>query len=192
MEKLLFINACVRPDSRTCELAQEILKRWDGEVEELNLEKENLQPLNQQTLEKRNESVANRDYSDDMYRCARKFAEADVVLLAAPYWDLSFPASVKILIEAITVLGITFVYTPEGIPSGLCKARKLIYVTTAGGSTAGMDFGYDYIKMMAQGFYGIPQVECIKAENLDIYGADVKAIMEEAKRKIAEQRSILY
>lgn len=43
-----------------------------------------------------------------------------------------------------------------------------------GGSTAGMDFGYDYIKMMAQGFYGIPQVECVKAENLDIYGADVK------------------
>lgn len=186
MKKLLFINACVRPESRTYELAQEVLKYWDGETEEINLEQENLQPLNHETLEKRNDAVAKRDYSDDMFRCAKAFAEADAVLLAAPYWDLSFPASVKTFIEAITVTGLTFVYTPQGFPAGLCKAKKLIYVTTAGGSTQGMDFGYDYVKMMAQGFYGIPEVLCIRAENLDIVGADVEAIMTEAKKGIGE------
>ena len=35
--------------------------------------------------------------------------------------------------EQINVLGITFVYTPEGYPKGLCRAKALYYVTTAGG-----------------------------------------------------------
>ena len=42
------------------------------------------------------------------------------------------------------------------------------------------EFGYGYVKALAQNFYGIKNVELIKATGLDIYGADVSAIMDEA------------
>ena len=37
MKKVLFINACARPCSRSCELARHVLNRLPGQVEELRL-----------------------------------------------------------------------------------------------------------------------------------------------------------
>ena len=121
-----------------------------------------------------------RAAQDEAFAPARQFAEAKTIVIAAPYWDLSFPAMLKQYIEHINVLGITFEYTPEGIPKGLCKADKLYYVTTAGGNYVPDDFGFGYIKALAQNFYGIKDVKLIKASGLDIYGANTKAIMKEA------------
>lgn len=52
--KTLFINACVREDSRTCELAKRLLCRL-GEYEEINLEERGLLPLNAERLRRRDE-----------------------------------------------------------------------------------------------------------------------------------------
>ena len=100
-------------------------------------------------------------------------------MIAAPYWDLSFPAALKQYFEQINVLGITFLYTPEGFPKGLCRAKKLYYVMTAGGMYVPEEFGYGYVKGLAQSFYGIRDCELIKAVGLDIDGADAEKIMKE-------------
>jgi FMN-dependent NADH-azoreductase len=163
---VLFINACVRENSRTLVLARFFLEECDGEVVELNLEKEKIQPLNRELLEKRSLLIDNEQWDDEMLRYAHQFAEADEIVIAAPFWDLGFPALLKIYIEAITVSGIAFRYN-EGRPKGFCKAKKLTYITTAGGRMVA-DFGYTYIKALARGFYGIQSVKCIYAENLDI------------------------
>ena len=186
MDKILFINACVRPNSRTYELTQTVLNKLDGEVEELVLDKENIPPLSNELLEKRDALIAAGDFSDDMLRYARQFAEADTVVIAAPYWDLIFPATVRLWFEHICVTGLTFRYSPEGFPVSLCRAKKLIYVTTAGGPIfEGFNFGYDYCRAMAEGYFGIHDCLCIKAEGLDIVGADVEGIMAKAKEEIA-------
>ena len=95
-----------------------------------------------------------------------------------------FPAVVKNYFEKITVNGLTFAYGANGVPYGLCKAKKLIYVTTSGGPIFN-NFGYDYVTALAKGFYGIAEVKCVKAQGLDIYGADVAKIMEEAKQSLS-------
>lgn len=184
METILLVNGCVRPESRTYSLAKTILEKLDGSVTELNLEKEAIEPLNHETLRARDMFVKRRDFSDLMFTYAKQFSGADVVVIAAPYWDLSFPAAVKAYIEAITVTGITFQYTADGSVEGLCRARKLIYVTTAGGSIVSPDYGFDYIKAMSENFYGIKDVVCFEAENLDIIGADVDAILQDARNRI--------
>ena len=107
-------------------------------------------------------------------------------MIAAPYWDLSFPAALKQYFEQINVLGITFRYTPEGFPAGLCRAGRLYYVTTAGGSYVPEDFGFGYVKALAQDFYGIPEVRLVKAVGLDLDGADPAAIMQAAEAAVAE------
>lgn len=98
--------------------------------------------------------------------------------------DLSFPAALKQYFEQINVLGITFVYTPEGTPKGLCRAKRLYYVTTAGGPIFSEEYGYGYVKALAQGFYGIEETKIFKAEGLDIVGANVEGILDVAKREI--------
>ncbi|MBR5484932.1 MAG: NAD(P)H-dependent oxidoreductase [Oscillospiraceae bacterium] len=184
MEKILFVNACVRSESRTLELAKHLLGKLDGEVQELILDSEKIPALDGETLKKR-DSLKNSDYSDPMFKYAKQFAAADTIIIAAPYWDLMFPALLKIYFEAITVTGITFKYSPEGQPIGLCKAKRLIYLTTAGGPVFDeLNLGYDYAKKLATLFYGIPETVCFKAEGLDIYGADIPAIITEAKNKI--------
>ena len=84
------------------------------------------------------------------------------------------------------VTGLTFRYTPEGRPASLCRAKRLIYVTTAGGPIGPFHFGYDYVKALAQGFFEIGDVCCVTAEGLDIVGADPAAIMEQAMRNAEE------
>ena len=184
MEKILFVNACVRPESRTLILARRVLDRLQGMVEEVNLEREGIRSLHYDTLQQRDAALGAGDMEAPVLRFARQFAKADVIVMAAPYWDLSFPSMVKNYIEAVTVCGMTFYYTPEGRPAGLCRARKLIYVTTAGGPIMEPDFGYDYIRALADNFYGIPECIAFKAENLDIIGADVDSILEKVKKKI--------
>ena len=55
---------------------------------------------------------------------------------------------------------------------------------TAGGNYVPEEFGYGYIKALALNFYGISDVELIKAVGLDIDGADADGILEDAIRHL--------
>lgn len=180
MKKILFLNACVRPNSRTLVLAQHVLSKLDGTVEEVNLEKERIAPLDWESLQERDSYCKNGDFSAPMFRHAHKFAQADEIVIAAPYWDLAFPSTVRIYFEAVTVCGLSFEYSVSGAPQGLCRAKRIHYVTTSGGAIGEYNLGFDYIKALCRSFYGIPEVLCYRAENLDIQGSDVKAIMDTA------------
>ena len=182
MEKILFINACVRPQSRTYELAQSVLGQLQGEIEEIRLIDAELPHLTNELIELRDELMATGNVEHPLLRYARQFAEADTLVIAAPYWDLIFPATVRAYFEQVCITGLSFRYSPEGFPISLCKAKRMIYVTTAGGPIFdGFNFGYDYCKALCEGYFGVRDCLCVKAEGLDIDGADVDAIMKEAK-----------
>ncbi len=177
----LFINACVRDTSRTKELADCLLSRQNDPYEEVCLKDVEFPVVNQRFLEKRDRLIRNRDFNNPLFDLARQFAAADDIVIAAPYWDLSFPAALKQYFEQINIIGITFIYTPEGIPAGLCKAKRLTYITTAGGNFVPEEYGPGYVKSLAQNFYGIPEFKLIKAIGLDIDGANADSIMHSVK-----------
>ncbi len=181
---ILFIDACVRDRSRTRKLADALLSRLEGDIETIELKNVRFDMTDEAFLLKRDSLISAGNFQDDMFSFARQFACADTIVIAAPYWDLSFPAVLKQYIENINVLGITFEYTPEGIPKGLCKADKLYYVMTAGGCYVPEEFGYGYIKALANSFYGIEEVKLVKAVGLDIAGADADSIVEAAIEKL--------
>lgn len=185
MERIVFVNACVRPGSRTKVLAQEVLKKLDGCVEEVKLYDTPMAALDLEGMEKRNRAARDRDFSDPSFDLARQFAAADAIVIAAPYWDLMFPAVVKTYFENVTVSGISFCYSPQGRPKSLCKAKALYYVTTSGGFIGQNDFGFFYVKALAENFFGISKIHRYAAEGLDIFGADVEQIMLKAKAEIA-------
>lgn len=177
---ILFINCCVRSDSRTKRLADAFLGLLEGDIEELRLEDVLFPLTDEKYLAKRDSLIAEERFDDPLFSLARQFAAADRIVIAAPYWDLSFPATLKQYIEHINVLGVTFLYTPQGTPKGLCKADDLYYITTAGGAFCPEEFGYGYIKTLAESFYGIKNTRMISAVGLDIYGNDPEKIIEEA------------
>ncbi len=176
-EMILFINACVRKQSRTLRLAKQLLIRLKGEIKEVRLENLKFPVVNEEFIVHRDELKNAGKYDDPLFDLGRDFAAADLIVIAAPYWDLSFPAMLKQYFEQINVLGLTFTYSETGAPKGLCRAKSLYYVTTAGGPILSDDPGFGYVKMLATAFYGIEEVHQIKAEGLDIYGADVEEIL---------------
>ena len=176
---ILYIDSCVRRDSRTERLAQALLKELDGEVIQLRLEDMAFEPSDEAFLNKRDQLIEVGAFDHEMFDLARQFAEAEVIVISAPYWDLSFPASLKQYVEKICVNGVTFEYTPEGIPQGLCKAQRLYYVMTAGGDYAPEEYGYGYIQALARGYFGITDFRLIKATGLDIIGADAEKILQD-------------
>ena len=181
---ILFIDACPRERSRTRELAKTLLGHLEGDITTLKLTEADIPEINEDIVNRRSSDAKKNDFSDPVYDMAKQFAAADTIVIAAPFWDMSFPAILKKYIEAITVSGITFRYSEQGIPIGMSRAKKLFYVTTAGGTIFNEEFGYGYIKMMAQGMYGIEDCRCFKAENLDVIGMDVNKIVKEASEKI--------
>ena len=181
MDKILYVNACFKEGSRTNELAQHLLASMQGDTECVNLYEENIRPLDAELLSKRDELLKSGKTDDDFLELARQFAAADIIVIAAPYWDLLFPAVLRIYLENVTVCGLTFRYSDKGVPVGLCKAKKLYYVTTSGGFIAENNLGFDYVKALASTLFGIKDIKFFSAEGLDIYGADVEAIMRNAK-----------
>ena len=178
---VLFINSCVRKDSRTKRLADRYLSKLNEPFEEVLLSEIDLPAVDEEYLEKRDLLICERRFDDPAFSLARQFAAADEIVIAAPYWDLSFPAVLKRYFEHINVLGVTFRYTSDGTPAGLCRAKSLTYITTAGGTFVPDDYGFGYVEALSRNFYGIKDVRLIKAVGLDIYGADPEAILRSAE-----------
>lgn len=191
--KFLFVNACIRgEDSRTYQLCRDYIEKFkeakknaDWTFEEVNLNDMDLQPLNKERLANRDRLAREKKFADQEFDLARQIIEADHILIGAPYWDLAFPAKLKIYIERCSVTGLTFIYSPEGIPEGQCRAKSLSYVTTSGSAIKDFNFGYEYMKGICT-LFGIKKTYFASAEELDIIGKDVPKIMAEAKDKITD------
>lgn len=187
--KLLFVNACARKQSRTLELCRYFLEQYkqchnDVEIEEINIcEQKDLLPMNEQMLALRNDIIQKKDWNHAMMKYALQWNQAEKILIAAPYWDWSFPSVLKIYVENIMVSELNFVFR-ENRSVGLCKGQKMLYVTTAGGD-ATQNMGYDYIKrvLVELGEY---QSQYVHADNLDVFGIDITAQMQKAKKELCE------
>ncbi|RHV97598.1 ACP phosphodiesterase [Clostridium sp. OF09-10] len=192
MKKLLFIDACVnRGISRTEQLAQTLLKEMNQngeyEIETLNLEDEDLKLFTGKESALRESLTRAGNFEGPLFTYAKQFAAADRIVVAAPYWDFSFPARMKCYLEQICVTGLTFTFSSKGIPGGLCHADSLHYVTTNGGSIGELNLGYEYLEKLCKVYYGINETVCYTAEGLDIEGNSVEEIMKEAEEKAVQK-----
>ena len=190
MEQLLFINACVRGEkSRSLKLARRFLDRWqqahpDGAITEVDLCKDRPVPQYPEVLAERDALWEAGKLDHPMFDLAHQIANADRIVIAAPFWELSFPAILKIYLERITVTNITFGYNEQGANVGLCKAGKLLLITTRGGNfsrpeTAWMEMGARQLEALGA-MDAIPAFQCLAAEGLDDIRNDKEAILAEA------------
>ena len=190
--KVLFVNACMRGEkSRTLELCRDYLEKLQAayqqaEIEEVDLTTLDIQVQDGAFIERRDAFLRAGDFSDEMFDLAKQLIAADHVVIGAPYWDLSFPAKLKMYLERCSVDKLTFIYDDHGVPHGQCRAKALTYITTAGGYIGDMNFGFDYVKGLCSMLFGIREFHFAAADGIDIIGVDVAARMAEAKSKFTE------
>ena len=181
---VLFVNACLRGDeSRTLTLCREYLEGIE-DVKEVNLSELRLEPYYGDSAAYRAQLEAKGLFDDPMFDIGKDFAEADEIVIGAPYWDLSFPAALKVYMEHVSVCDIAFHYTEDARCEGICKANRLTYIASCGGFVEGANFGYEYFCGIAK-MFGIPETRFVAAEGLDIVGIDVEAQMDKARAQIA-------
>ena len=186
MTRLLFVNGCVdRERSRTKRLAEELISRIEAdEIDEMVLEEAKLAPLDTARLKKREELALAGRLDDPEFSAARRYASADILVVATPFWEFGFNSMTKIFLENVSQIGISFMYTEEGVPQGLTSIRRAYYVTTRGGFT---DDDHDLGFMMFEevtAMHGIKDVRILSANALDIVGNDPEAIINDAISRI--------
>ena len=161
----------MREESRTriiLDAAKEVLlTRYD--VETIDVNSLSLPAVTPRFLKERTEGRV----PEEIVAIARKIASADRIVIAAPFWDMSFPAVLKAFIENMSLYNVTF--TDDGTTcTGLCKCAKLLYITTRGMDIPTGDVrdqGSSYFKALSS-LWGLGEVITIAAWNLDYMPTD--------------------
>jgi len=117
-------------------------------------------------------------------RLVRELQDADVLIIGAPIYNFSVPATLKAWIDLVARAGVTFRYTENG-PVGLLAGKAAFVVVASGGVPvdSAADFATPYLRHVL-GFLGIHEVEVIAADRQNQVGA---AAVEAARERIHEQ-----
>lgn len=167
MQKLILIDACMRDgESRTRRILEPLMselgKRY--EIETVALDGEDYQAVGRRVLAERGEGHVPETIAEQ----ARRLAAADRIVIVAPFWDMSFPAILKVFIENMSLFNITFKDNGTYF-EGLCRCEKVLYITTRGMNVKTgepMEGATPYIKAIGA-LWGLGEVITVAAENLD-------------------------
>lgn len=190
MSKVLYIKANIKNEgeSRTFKVSDSFVEEYkknnpEDEIITLDLYKENIDFLRADDLGKLFGPKDEESKNNSILKYAYQFADADKYIIAAPMWNLSFPAILKAYIDYVSVSGITFKYTAEG-PVGLLNNKKAVHIVSRGGSYDNLPYemGDRYLRTIL-GFFGIKDIETIAIDNLDVIGVNFKEKVKEGIEK---------
>ena len=183
MEKLVIIDSCMRPESRTrriLDAAKEVLSsRYD--IESIDVNEAALPPLTPKSLAERSSGIVPKA----TVALARKIAAADRIIIAAPFWDMSFPAALKAFFENMSLYGVTFTDNGQTC-TGLCRCKKVMYITTRGMNIptgSAREQGSTYLQALSS-LWGLGEITTVAAWNLDYLSP------EEVDEKLADASTL--
>ena len=183
MRKIFYVDACLRTGSNTKKIADAIIaklaERYD--VETVRLSENAFPVVNNDILNDR----ANGIVPDEYVEMAKKLADADRLVIAAPFWDMSFPSALKVFLENMSLFNVTF-GSNEKECYGLCKAEKVLYITTRGmniNTGDALEQATPYIKAIGK-LWGLGELHVISAQNMDYSTEEQKA--EKVRNAIEE------
>ncbi len=177
--KVLFVDSAFRDGSRTRRLAEYYMDKFHSadSITRVDLGQCCPEPLDRERLRVYNQAVAAGDYRAELFDWAKQFVEADVILIAAPFWNYSIPAALHSYLELVCSQGVSFDMDADGNYFSCCRAKKLVFFTTAGGYIPEVNCAFGYIQELCKVFWRIDEVKCYQAEALDIIGTDVEAAL---------------
>lgn len=182
MQKLIFINACIRKEnSRTLRIAKPLLDELKRhyEITQIDLTDCSVMPVTAKLFHERGTSGIS---NEDIAWCTL-VTNADRIVVAAPFWDMSFPSVLKAFFEHVSVPDITFKNNEDGTTRGNCKAQKMLYITTRGmniQNDSPLDQGSSYLRALSW-LWGIEELHTVAACGMDVNDSEtVERLLQEA------------
>lgn len=183
MKKLFYVDACLREGSNTKKIADAIFDELSDkyEMETVRLSDCSFPIVNNDILNDRANGIVPEEYVE----MAKKLAAADRLVIAAPFWDMSFPSALKVFFENMSLFNVTFT-SDEKECFGLCKAEKVLYITTRGMNIStgdDLEQATPYIKALSK-LWGLGELYVVSAQNMDYCTEEQRE--EKIKNAIAE------
>lgn len=183
MKKLFYVDACLREGSNTKKIADAIFDELSNkyEMETVRLSDCSFPIVDNDILNDRANGIVPEEYVE----MAKKLAAADRLVIAAPFWDMSFPSALKVFFENMSLFNVTFT-SDEKECFGLCKAEKVLYITTRGMNIStgdDLEQATPYIKALSK-LWGLGELYVVSAQNMDYCTEEQRE--EKIKNAIAE------
>ena len=153
-------------ETRTKKIATPVIEalKEKYEVETLCLNELNLEIVKEDLIRRRN----NGQIDPTVLGWAEQIRDADRIVSAAPFWDMSFPAALKNFLELCSIFNVTF-KSDEKACYGNCKAEKLLYITSRGMDISTGDMleqATPYLKALSW-LWGIGPMQVVAMQNID-------------------------
>lgn len=167
MKKLLYIDSCIRDaESRTKQIAQPIIEKLKQryEVETIVLNDLDLAVIQKDECTRRASGIV----SPEAVNWACKIRDADRIVIAAPFWDMSIPAALKTFFELCSLPDITFC-SNDTTCYGNCRCEDLLFITTRGMNIKTgdeLEQATSYLKALSW-LWGLKGLKVIARENFD-------------------------
>lgn len=113
------------------------------------------------------------NYDPQSLSWAKTIRDADRIVIAAPFWDMSYPAALKNFLELCSIFNVTF-KSDDTTCYGNCKAEKLLYITTRGMDISTgdpLEQATPYLKTLSW-LWGIGPMDVIATQNMDYVSED--------------------
>lgn len=206
-KKLLYISVNSKPENLSSSkmVARKFINKFlerngDFKVEEVDLYKEHIPRLEYQYFKDRNCVITEEDAKklpEKDQKEIRKirdlcdqFISAQMYVIAAPMWSLSFPAPLKEYIDCIVQEEKTISFEKGKKPKGLLddKERAVVYIQSSGGNIPWildpiMDKGENYVAQIMRAM-GIKNVQELKVDATGTTEEERENAIREAEEKI--------
>ena len=206
-KKLLYISVNSKPENLSSSkmVARKFINKFlerngDFKVEEVDLYKEHIPRLEYQYFKDRNCVITEEDAKklpEKDQKEIRKirdlcdqFISAQMYVIAAPMWSLSFPAPLKEYIDCIVQEEKTISFDKGKKPKGLLddKERAVVYIQSSGGNIPWildpiMDKGENYVAQIMKAM-GIKNVQELKVDATGTTEEERENAIREAEEKI--------
>lgn len=206
-KKLLYISVNSKPENLSSSkmVARKFINKFlerngDFKVEEVDLYKEHIPRLEYQYFKDRNCVITEEDAKKlpekdqkeirKIRNLCDQFISAQMYVIAAPMWSLSFPASLKEYIDCIVQEEKTISFEKGKKPKGLLddKERAVVYIQSSGGNIPWildpiMDKGENYVAQIMKAM-GIKNVQELKVDATGTTEEERENAIREAEEKI--------
>lgn len=206
-KKLLYISVNSKPENLSSSkmVARKFINKFlerngDFKVEEVDLYKEHIPRLEYQYFKDRNcvisEEEAKKLPEKDQKEIRKirdlcdQFISAQMYVIAAPMWSLSFPAPLKEYIDCIVQEEKTISFEKAKKPKGLLddKERAVVYIQSSGGNIPWildpiMDKGENYVAQIMKAM-GIKNVQELKVDATGTTEEERENAIRDAEEKI--------
>lgn len=198
MKNILYITASIRPETESVSrglgrrLVEGLAKKHGASVTTRDLAANPVSYITQEQFAANLTPQADRTpqqaelaaVADELIA---ELQAADTIVIAAPVYNFSAPATLKTWADMVARAGTTFRYTASG-PEGLLTGKKAYLAIASGGTQMGsdIDFMSTWLTFFL-GFLGISDVEIVAADGIMGEGGEEKiaAAQDQAEKLVA-------